>query len=284
MLHQFTIFAYLCDQHFSAMRLDVFLVERQLLLSREKAQLAIAAGLVLVNDIVARKTAQQISPTDVVQLLAPPLAYVSKGGDKLAKALQVFAYDCHNKTVLDIGASTGGFTDCVLQAGAQKVYAVDVGSGQLVASLRENPKVVVLENTHIKDLTAANIDHAAIDLVVIDVSFISLSQVLGLLLPFCQAHTHIISLIKPQFEAGQTNIRRGGIVTSPNVHISVIKNLQHATATHQLFLHHLTFAPIQSIQKNIEYLALWQWQMPPEAVDIAAVVQAAQVVQKGLGK
>lgn len=266
------------------MRLDVFLVERQLLLSREKAQLAIAAGLVLVNNKVAKKMAQPISPTDVVQLIAPPLTYVSKGGDKLAKALDVFAYDCHNKIVLDIGASTGGFTDCVLQAGAQKVYAVDVGSGQLAPSLRQHLQVVVRENTHVKDLTAADIDYATVDLIVIDVSFISLSQVFGFLLPFCQTHTYIISLIKPQFEAGQANIRRGGIVTSPNVHISVIKNLQHTAAVHHLFLHQITFAPIQSIQKNIEYLAQWQLQMPTEMVDIVAVVQEAHATQKLLGK
>lgn len=265
------------------MRLDVFLVEQQLLPSREKAQLAIAAGLVLVNNKVAQKTAQQINTAiDVVQLSAPPLAYVSKGGDKLAKALQVFAYDCHNKIVLDIGASTGGFTDCVLQKGAQKVYAVDVGSAQLVPSLRQHPKVVALENIHIKNLTKGHIEQATIDLIVIDVSFISLSQVFVFLLPFCQDYTHIISLIKPQFEAGRANIRKGGIVASSNVHISVIKNLQHIAATHQLFLHQLTFAPVQSVQKNIEYLAHWQLQIPSQIVDIAAVVKEAHAVQKTL--
>jgi len=192
-------------------RLDRLLVDRGLAPSRERAQRLILAGHVLVDDRPITKSGTEVAPGAAIRLREPASPYVSRGGEKLAGALDAFGIPVEGRTVLDVGASTGGFTDVVLRRGARKVYAVDVGYGQLAWSLRQDPRVVVLDRTNARNLDPARIADA-IELAVIDVSFISATLILPAILPTLAPHASVVVLVKPQFELDRASIGKGGVV------------------------------------------------------------------------
>jgi 23S rRNA (cytidine1920-2'-O)/16S rRNA (cytidine1409-2'-O)-methyltransferase len=236
------------------MRLDVYLVEKGLFPSREKAKHAIGAGYVLVNQKTATKAGVIIAADDAVEVITHNLLrYVSAGGFKLEKAIHDFQFDFTGKTVLDAGASTGGFTDCALQHGAALVYTVDVGSNQLHSSLRNHPRVVVTEQMNIKDFKL----EAPVDVVVMDLSFTSQVPVLSLLPRFLKDNGALISLIKPQFELDQKIKFTNGIVTDEKLRQQAVQKVTAAAITCGFVLKHLTTAPLYE-KKNIEYLALFE--------------------------
>src|ERR1700722_509429 len=209
-------------------RLDQALVERGLCESREKARRAIMAGQVIVNHQPARKPSDRVLPTDDLSLTAVD-KYVSRGGLKLEHALSHFQLNVTGQTTIDLGASTGGFTDCLLQHGAAKVYAVDVGHGQLAWKLRHDPRVVVMEKTNARDLTPAKFPapFAPVDLIVIDCSFISLSRILPVAVALLRVSGKLLPLIKPQFEAGKAEADKGrGVITDPAIHARVLREVE----------------------------------------------------------
>lgn len=209
-------------------RLDQALVERGLCESREKAKRAVMAGLVFVNGQAARKPSDAIKPADALSLAAPE-RFVSRGGLKLEHALTAFSITVPGAVALDLGASTGGFTDCLLQAGAAKVFAVDVGQGQLAWKLRQDPRVVVMEKTNARHLTPAQFPQPfrPFDLVVMDCSFISLRKILPPAVALLKSDGKLVALIKPQFEAGKTEVDRGaGVIRDPAVHERVVTELR----------------------------------------------------------
>jgi len=240
-------------------RLDQEMVTRGLCASREKAQRAIMAGLVTVNGQPARKPGERVKPEDVVAVEAPE-KYVSRGGHKLEHALRHFNLDVTGFVAVDLGASTGGFTDCLLQAGARRVYAVDVGHGQLAWRLREDPRVVCMDRTNARSLTPASFPqpYTPADLVVIDCSFISLRKILPAAIAILGASGKIVALIKPQFEAGKAEADRGqGVITDPQVHQRVLADL-HAFVTSQpgLRWRGVTASPLLGPAGNKEFLVL----------------------------
>ena len=209
-------------------RVDVALVERGLCESRERAQRAVLAGIVRINEQRARKPSDSVRDTDALALEEHD-PFVSRGGQKLEHALNHFALDVRGFTAIDLGASTGGFTDCLLQHGASRVYAVDVGQGQLAWKLRNDPRVVVMEKTNARDLTADRFPQpfAPVDLVVIDCSFISLRKILPRAVALLRPAGNIAALIKPQFEAGKAEADKGaGVITDPAVHARVLSELE----------------------------------------------------------
>ncbi len=240
-------------------RLDQVLVERGLSESREKAQRAIMAGTVRVNGRVALKSSERIDPGDAVVLEAGE-KFVSRGGLKLEHALEHFHLDVTGQTALDIGASTGGFTDCLLQRGAAKVYAVDVGHGQLAWKLRRDPRVVVMERTNARDLTpvAFGGSFAPVDLAVIDCSFISLRRIIPPTIALLRASGKIVALIKPQFEAGKAEADKGaGVIRDPAIHERVLREVQaFVAACPGLAWHGSVASPLLGPAGNREFLAL----------------------------
>jgi 23S rRNA (cytidine1920-2'-O)/16S rRNA (cytidine1409-2'-O)-methyltransferase len=199
-------------------RLDAELVRRGLASSRTDAQATVAAGRVLVNGAVADKPARLVAPGDALLIEGPPPRFVGRGGEKLDAALTAFAIDVRGLDALDVGASTGGFTDCLLGRGAARVVALDVGHGQLHPRIRGDPRVVVLERTNIRDTTPETIG-GLVDLVVVDVSFISLRLIIPTLVTLCQPGASMVLLVKPQFEAGRTEVSRArGVITDPSIH------------------------------------------------------------------
>jgi 23S rRNA (cytidine1920-2'-O)/16S rRNA (cytidine1409-2'-O)-methyltransferase len=209
-------------------RLDKILLDRGLAESREKAQALIMAGVVWVDGFRATKAGTKLSPEVSVTVERNVNPYVSRGGLKLSGALEAFGLVLSGQVVLDVGASTGGFTDCLLTAGARKVYALDVGYGQLAWKLRQDPRVVVIEKTNVRYYRGQGIDEP-LDLVTIDVSFISLKLVIPAVLPLIKSGGSLLSLIKPQFEAGREEVGRGGVVRDPAVHRRVIAEIEGFT-------------------------------------------------------
>jgi len=240
-------------------RLDQALVERGLCESREMAKRAVMAGRVRVNERVARKPSDSVTPAEELTLVAPD-KFVSRGGLKLEHALDHFHLDVSGQTAIDLGASTGGFTDCLLQRGAAKVYAVDVGQGQLAWKLRRDPRVVVMEKTNARALTPASFPppFAPADLAVIDCSFISLQKVLPPAVALLRPLAKIVALIKPQFEAGKAEADRGaGVIRDPAIHQRVLSELnQFVTARGNLRWLGVTESPILGPAGNKEFLAL----------------------------
>lgn len=206
-------------------RIDKLMVQQQLAGSRERARALILAGRVLVDDQTVDKVGTQVYLDASIRLRGEDLPYVSRGGLKLAKALEHFKLDVTGRTALDVGASTGGFTDCLLQNGAATVVAVDVGYGQLAWKLRDDDRVVNLERTNIRYLTAEQLDIIP-DLAVIDASFISLDKVLPATLSLLAPCSDVVALIKPQFEVGKGNVGKGGVVRDPQQHLQVVEKIK----------------------------------------------------------
>ena len=251
-------------------RLDVLLTARGLAGSREKAKALIMAGQVYVDGQKEDKAGTMFRQEAVIEIRGNTLPYVSRGGLKLEKAMQVFPLDLKERICMDVGASTGGFTDCMLQNGAKKVYSVDVGHGQLDWGLRNDPRVVCMEKTNIRYLTPDQIQEKP-SFVSIDVSFISLTKVLGPVRELMEEQGQIVSLIKPQFEAGREKVGKKGVVRDPAVHREVIEKVMDFARSLQLTVRGLDFSPVKGPEGNIEYL-LWMekgWNTEEAPADIS---------------
>jgi 23S rRNA (cytidine1920-2'-O)/16S rRNA (cytidine1409-2'-O)-methyltransferase len=259
-------------------RLDLELVRRGLTDSRARAQEAIAAGLVLVSGARADRAGRLVSPDEPVHLEAPPTRFVSRGGEKLDAALDRVALDVTGRRALDAGASTGGFTDCLLQRGAASVLAVDVGTGQLAWSLRTDPRLTVPERCNVRHLAAADVGEP-VDLVVADLSFISLRLVAPALAGAARDGADAVFLIKPQFEAGRSQVRRGGLVTDPVVHRAVLDDVTAALASGAaLTAVGVMPSPLRGASGNLEFLAHIRVR-DPRAVPVDAAALDAAVAE-----
>jgi len=234
-------------------RIDKLVVERGLAQSREKARALIMAGQVVVGDHAAEKAGQMVSVDAEVRLKGEPLPFVSRGGLKLQKALDEFCIDVTGLNALDVGASTGGFTDCLLQRGAIKVFAVDVGYGQLAWKLREDPRVVNLEKTNIRFLEPETLS-AVPDLAVIDASFISLEKILPAVIRLIQENGFIVALVKPQFEVGKGEVGKGGVVRDHEKHHRVLDTVAVLAENLGLSVRGVTESPITGPKGNREFL------------------------------
>lgn len=261
-------------------RLDVLLTERGLLDSRQKAQATIMSGIVFVNGQRVDKVGTAVSNDVLIEIRGTTLPYVSRGGLKLEKAMQTFPLTLTGKICADIGASTGGFTDCMLQNGAKKVYAVDVGYGQLDWKLRNDARVVCMERTNARYLTHEEIPEE-LDFASVDVSFISLKLIFPALYGLLREGGEIACLIKPQFEAGREKVGKKGVVRDPAVHLEVLEHfLIHAKENHFTVLG-ITYSPIRGPEGNIEYLGfLRKSEEPDAAVDLQAIVEASHTALK----
>ena len=233
-------------------RLDLVVMEKGLVHSRQRAQALIMTGKVLVNNHIVDKPGTPVFPEDNIVLLGEDHPYVSRGGLKLEKALHTLGIDINGFVCLDVGASTGGFTDCLLQHGAGRVYAVDVGYGQLAWKLRQNPRVVVIERMNIRHMQPETLPQL-VDLVTIDVSFISLKIVVPETLKFMKKSAGILALVKPQFEVGKRNIGKGGVVRNPDLHAEVIENLTGFFTKKYLFIDWVIPSPILGPKGNKEF-------------------------------
>lgn len=234
-------------------RLDVMLVNRGLVESREKGKAIIMAGEVFVDGQREDKAGSMFKPDVHIEIKGKKMKYVSRAGYKLEKAVDVFGVGLEGLTCMDVGASTGGFTDCMLQNGAVRIYAVDVGTNQLDWRLRSDPRVVSMENTNMRYVTTDTIGEQ-VDFVSIDVSFISVTKLLGAIKPIMKDNAHIVCLIKPQFEAGREQVGKGGIVRDERVHSQVITAIGEYFAKSGFELLGLDFSPIKGTEGNIEYL------------------------------
>lgn len=256
-------------------RLDVVLVEKGLASSREKAKALIMAGKVLVDEKKIDKAGTEINPELPIRLLGQDIPYVSRGGLKLEKALQVFPVCLTGKVVADIGASTGGFVDCALQNGAEKVFAIDVGYNQLDWKLRSDARVVNMEKTNARYLEADSLGEQ-VDVITTDVSFISLEKILPPAMAFLKEDGHVLALIKPQFEAGREKVGKKGVVRDPVVHVEVVEKILRLCAEIGLTVWGLDYSPIKGPEGNIEYL-LWASKKTDTEFqpDVISVVESA---------
>jgi 23S rRNA (cytidine1920-2'-O)/16S rRNA (cytidine1409-2'-O)-methyltransferase len=233
-------------------RLDLLVLEKGIVNSRQRAQALIMAGKVLVNNHIADKPGTLVSQNDHIVLQGKDHPYVSRGGLKLEKALHTLGTDIKGFVCLDVGASTGGFTDCLLQHGAGRVYAVDVGYGQLAWELKQNPRVVVIDRMNIRHMQPETIPQP-VDLVTIDVSFISLKKVVPEIVKFMKKNAGILALIKPQFEVGKKNVGKGGVVRDPVLHDQVVDNLSDFFKKKHLFNQWVIPSPILGPKGNKEF-------------------------------
>ncbi|MET0908648.1 MAG: TlyA family RNA methyltransferase [Ilumatobacteraceae bacterium] len=235
-------------------RLDAELLRRQLVASRSEAQALIADHRVLVNGSVADKPARQVAAGDALVVAGPPARFVGRGAEKLDHALHVFGLDVTGRRALDAGASTGGFTDCLLQRGAAHVVALDVGHGQLHERLRADPRVTNLERCNVRHATVDQIG-GTVDLVVGDLSFISLTVVIPALVTLCQPGSSMVLLVKPQFEAGRAEVSKGkGVITDPVVHARVRDEVEAALVGAGCTVVGWTESPLRGADGNVEYL------------------------------
>ncbi|WP_127494342.1 TlyA family RNA methyltransferase [Paenibacillus glycanilyticus] len=244
-------------------RIDVLLVERGFYESREKAKAAVMAGLVLVNNEPVDKGGMKVPREAEIKVKGAVHPYVSRGGLKLEKAIRSFDIDLTGRVMLDIGASTGGFTDCALQHGASFVYAIDVGYNQLDWSLRQDERVRVMERTNFRYTQPDDLDGPPPTFASIDVSFISLKLILPALSGLLSVGSGIVALIKPQFEAGREKVGKSGVVREPSVHKEVLETVLKAASELGYKLQDLTFSPITGGEGNIEFLAYWTWENEP---------------------
>lgn len=257
-------------------RLDVLLVEKGYFESREKAKAVIMSGVVFVNNQKADKAGAQFDENSAVEVRSNSMRYVSRGGYKLEKAMEVFAIDLSGKTAMDIGASTGGFTDCMLQNGAAKVYAVDVGYGQLAWKLRSDERVVNLERTNMRYVTEEQVPQK-IAFFSADVAFISLKLILPAARAVCADGAQAVCLIKPQFEAGREFVGKNGVVRDKAVHVRVVEEIVAFCLENGFSVLGLDYSPIKGPQGNIEYLIFVQKSDTPEN---NLTISASEVVEK----
>ncbi len=236
-------------------RLDVYLAETQPEMSREKAKALIMEGLVYVNGQKSDKPGEPVGPKDAVEIRGELPRYVSRGGLKLEKALQCFPVSLGGAVCMDIGASTGGFTDCMLQNGAKRVYSIDVGYGQLAWKLRSDPRVVNLERTNVRYLTEEQVPEKA-DFISVDVSFISLALVLPVARRFMRDSACAVCLVKPQFEAGKGRVGKKGVVREPEIHLEVLQKVLAFAKEAGFSAERLDFSQVKGPEGNIEYLLM----------------------------
>ncbi len=253
-------------------RLDVLMHNKGLAESRQKAQQYIMAGEVYVNNIRIDKPGTSVEETAQIEHRGSICPFVSRGGYKLDKAMQCFPIDLQGKRCMDIGASTGGFTDCMLQNGAEHVYCVDVGYGQLAWKLRNDPRVTNYERTNVRALTTEQVPEL-LDFISIDVSFISLTLVLPVAKKFLKENGSIVALIKPQFEAGKNLVGKNGVVRDDKVHRDVIEKIIQFCAEQEFCVSGLSFSPVKGPKGNIEFLLYLSAEQ--RDVDTAAVVAQA---------
>ena len=260
-------------------RLDVLLVKKGLASSREKAKAIIMSGIVFVDGQREDKAGSTFDEKQQIIIKGKTLKYVSRGGLKLEKAMDNFGISLEGKVCMDVGASTGGFTDCMLQNGAIKVYSVDVGYGQLDWKLRNDERVVCMERTNMRYMTEDDIEEKA-SFVSIDVSFISLTKILPAVSRILETEGQVVVLIKPQFEAGREKVGKKGVVRDPKVHEEVIEKICDFASSNGFLLLHLDYSPIKGPEGNIEYLLHMQKTAAAEQnhhlrADIAKVVLAS---------
>ncbi|HHW98430.1 MAG TPA: TlyA family RNA methyltransferase [Firmicutes bacterium] len=260
-------------------RLDVLMVQQGLFESRQKAQGAIMAGLVTVDGQLVDKPGTRFAREVDIQVQGQEHPYVSRGGLKLEQAIRELGFDPAGKVIIDIGASTGGFTDCALQHGAQRVYAVDVGHAQLAWKLRQDQRVVVMERTNARYLKAGDFPEQA-DALTIDVSFISLATILPPVVQLLRPGGEVVALIKPQFEAGRDQVGKRGVVREKTVHRQVIGQVWEVASNLQLGLQGLTFSPITGPEGNIEFLAWFK----QGAVDLVTPESVEKIVELAHGQ
>ena len=254
-------------------RLDQYLLDHAFAESREKAKAMIMEGIVYVNGQKSDKPGHTVAEDSSVEVRGAVLPYVSRGGLKLEKALRTFPVSARDKICLDCGASTGGFTDVLLQNGAAKVYAVDVGYGQLAWKLRNDPRVLSLERTNARYLTREQIPDP-IDLVVMDASFISLRLLFPAMVSLMKENADLICLIKPQFEAGRENVGKKGVVRDKSVHIAVLRDVLDFAPTVGLYPQELDYSPIRGPEGNIEYICHMTNRMEEEKpFDLVQIVE-----------
>ncbi len=255
-------------------RLDILLVRQGLAASREKAKAVIMAGCVYVNDQKEDKAGTMFDETKVqIEVRGNTLRYVSRGGLKLEKAIVQFGVQLDEKICMDIGASTGGFTDCMLQNGAKKVYSVDVGHGQLAWKLRNDARVVCMEKTNFRYMTLEDIADR-LDFASVDVSFISLDKILRPAYALLKPDAEMVCLIKPQFEAGKEKVGKKGVVRDPQIHREVIEKVFAFTLAEGFEILHLDFSPIRGPEGNIEYLMhLLRTEQPIERLNVDRIMQ-----------
>lgn len=263
-------------------RIDVRLVQEGYFPSREKARAAIMAGLVFVGQERCDKAGMKVETNKPITVKGQVHPYVSRGGLKLEKAIQTFGIDLTDAVVMDIGASTGGFTDCALQHGARLVYAIDVGYGQLDWSLRQNDRVVVMERTNFRYLKAEEWEGDPIQFATIDVSFISLRLILPVLKEFMEPGGGVLALVKPQFEAGREQVGKHGVVRDAEVHKEVLRTMLRFSEELGFRVQGLSFSPITGGEGNIEFLLHLEWNGVPNGqevqeyeADIDRIVQEA---------
>ena len=261
-------------------RLDVLLVNNGLAESREKAKRTIMAGLVTVDGRLEDKPGSRFDIDSDVQVKGQECPYVSRGGLKLEKAIEEWGVSCDGAVCVDMGASTGGFTDCMLQHGARKVYAIDVGYGQLGYKLRTDDRVVNMEKTNIRYLDTALIEEP-VDLISIDVSFISVKHMFPVASSILSESGKILCLVKPQFEAGREQVGKGGIVREPEIHKEVIENVIGYASDNGLYPEALSYSPIKGTKGNIEYLLLLSHKKCDNKLDMSEVINEAH---SGLNK
>ena len=249
------------------MRLDKFLTDNNFFPSREKAQTAIKHETVMVDGCIVTKASMDITESMRVEVIDLFNKYVSMGGLKLEKAIKDFGLDFAGKTVLDIGASTGGFTDCALQHGAASVTTVDVGTAQLVEQLRNHPNVTVFENKDFRELTIGDVDNQKFDFIVSDVSFISLTYIIPYIDPFLRPDGQMMFLIKPQFEAGPSFLNKSGIVKDEKGYKTAIQKVVSEAMNHHYYLKDISVSTLFEKHKNVEFLALFSRQAQRYAPD-----------------
>lgn len=261
-------------------RLDVYLFENGFAESREKAKAIIMSGNVYINNQKADKPGDNVNENDQVEVRGKTNPFVSRGGLKLDKAINVFGVSLENKVCVDIGASTGGFTDCMLQNGAQKVFCIDVGYGQLAWKLRTDPRVVNMERTNIRYVTTEQIGQK-LDFASIDVSFISLRLVLPVAKELTKEDGEILCLIKPQFEAGREKVGKKGVVRDINVHLEVVESIIEFAQSIGLYPKALDYSPVRGPEGNIEYLLyLSKNEEQKGKIDIKEVVNSSHQLLK----
>ncbi len=264
-------------------RLDVLLVKRALAESREKAKALIMTGNVFVEGQREDKAGSTFPPDASIEIKGKPMKYVSRGGYKLEKAIELWQVPLEGRICMDVGSSTGGFTDCMLQNGARKVYAIDVGTNQLAWKLRQDERVVSMEKTNIRYVTGEDVPEP-IGFASIDVAFISLDKVLGPVRNLLEEHGRVVALVKPQFEAGREKVGKKGVVRDRKVHLEVVERIMGFALEQGFYIRSLEYSPIKGPEGNIEYLLYLEKASEAQAYQEEYREMAASVVEAAHGE